>query len=234
MGNRNNLAILLSALVMAGAGLSGCDENNFKIPDQDWGSDPSDPGSVKVPDSFKGLAEYAKEVKSASSECKKEDCMTNSACTSGKEYAACVCAQGGTACQEYDFCNNIGKCKYTCGQELNDPDLPKTCSWTVCAGSDACGGGGEVCVASALPADGDWDEDGITNGTEREHAAEGLDPCKADVDGDGVRDGDEDFNHNGVYEPELGEILHSLQEQEIERATIYIGDNGYISFSPKI
>ena len=33
---------------------------------------------------------------------------------------------------------------------------------------------------------------------------------------------------------ELGEIMSSLHEQGIERATIYIGDNGYISFSPKI
>lgn len=33
---------------------------------------------------------------------------------------------------------------------------------------------------------------------------------------------------------ELGEIMSSLRDQEIERATIYIGDNGYISFSPKI
>ena len=33
---------------------------------------------------------------------------------------------------------------------------------------------------------------------------------------------------------ELGDIMSSLHEQQIERATIYIGDNGYISFSPKI
>ncbi|MDO4481438.1 MAG: FtsQ-type POTRA domain-containing protein [Bacillota bacterium] len=36
------------------------------------------------------------------------------------------------------------------------------------------------------------------------------------------------------YITELNEILYSLSTQKIERATIYIGDNGYISFSPKI
>ena len=36
------------------------------------------------------------------------------------------------------------------------------------------------------------------------------------------------------YITELNEILYSLSTQNIERATIYIGDNGYISFSPKI
>ena len=36
------------------------------------------------------------------------------------------------------------------------------------------------------------------------------------------------------YISELNEILYSLSTQGIERATIYIGDEGYISFSPKI
>lgn len=36
------------------------------------------------------------------------------------------------------------------------------------------------------------------------------------------------------YIDELNEILYSLSTQGIERTTIYIGDNGYISRSPKI
>jgi len=36
------------------------------------------------------------------------------------------------------------------------------------------------------------------------------------------------------YSSNLGEILTSLEEQRIERGTITVGDNGYISLSPKL
>ncbi|MFA4875161.1 MAG: hypothetical protein WC690_07440, partial [bacterium] len=48
----------------------------------------------------------------------------------------------------------------------------------------------------------DSDGDDLTNDVETKL---GTDPFNYDSDGDGVKDGDEDTNHNGVYEPNLGE-----------------------------
>ncbi len=53
-------------------------------------------------------------------------------------------------------------------------------------------------TGSGLDADGD----GLTNDVE---AKLGTNPNKLDTDGDGVKDGDEDTNHNGIYEANLGE-----------------------------
>gem|GEM_PF-1333083 len=48
----------------------------------------------------------------------------------------------------------------------------------------------------------DGDSDGLSDLAE---AMLGTDPDNFDTDGDGLKDGDEDTNHNGTYEPSLGE-----------------------------
>lgn len=61
----------------------------------------------------------------------------------------------------------------------------------------------EPCVAPEGGNGGlDWDGDGLPDNAE---ARIGTDPRDPDTDDDGVEDGDEDTNHNGIYEPNLGE-----------------------------
>jgi len=49
----------------------------------------------------------------------------------------------------------------------------------------------------------DSDRDGLSDIQERKI---GTDPNNPDTDGDGLKDGDEDTNHNGIYEPNRGEM----------------------------
>ena len=53
-----------------------------------------------------------------------------------------------------------------------------------------------------VDSNGDVDRDGILNGIESDTC---LDLKSADTDNDGIKDGDEDLNRNGLYEPLLGE-----------------------------
>ena len=134
MMNRRSFVILLSALVLAGAGFTGCDDKNWTCEEcvQDPNRDPDDVINGPQSNDFKGLANYtASELKSADSKCKNADsCMDSGSCTSGAGYAACQCAQGGVACQNYDICKGIGSCEYTCGEKFNGN--VNTCSWAVC------------------------------------------------------------------------------------------------------
>lgn len=52
-------------------------------------------------------------------------------------------------------------------------------------------------AGTAEPDPADPDNDGLSNYIER---VGGTDPTKADTDGDGIKDGDEDKNHNGVVD----------------------------------
>jgi len=61
-----------------------------------------------------------------------------------------------------------------------------------------CVGSEDASTAAGL----DWDGDGLTNAKE---FMLGTDPNYEDSDGDGVWDGVEDANQNGIYEPSLGE-----------------------------
>ena len=152
----------------------------------------------EIDDDFKGIANYtAAELAKASSECKDaSSCMSNTACTKGVHYAACLCAQGGLECQTYAVCAGIGNCNYVCGEG-------DSCGWLACAHSEPCSGPG-VCNPATLVYDEDYDGDGIPNGVEMGSKL-GLDPCKADTDGDGVSDGVEDLNHDGKFQEAAGE-----------------------------
>ena len=196
MANHRNWAILLSALMLAGAGLTGCDDKNWTC--EECPTDPDNPDETQrgaTSDDFKGISKYsAKEIKGASSTCKNADsCMESGSCTKGADYAACECAQGGVACQTYPACAGIGKCEYECEGD--------TCSWLVCANTEKCKG---ECNLATLVYEEDYDGDGIPNGVEMESEL-GLDPCKADTDGDGVSDGVEDLNHDGKFQEAAGE-----------------------------
>ena len=199
MVNHRNLVILLSALVLAGAGFTGCDDKNWQCEEctPGPGEGGNNNGSNKniVSDDFLGISKYtSKDISKASSTCKNaKSCLESGSCTKGADYAACECAQGGVACQTYPACAGIGECNYKCEGEY--------CSWLVCMNTESCGG---QCIPGNLPEDEDFDNDGITNGVENRSEL-GLDPCNEDSDGDGVLDGVEDLNHDGKFQPEAGE-----------------------------
>jgi hypothetical protein len=72
------------------------------------------------------------------------------------------------------------------------------------------------CVQSDAAAGADTDADGLSD--DREMAL-GTDPRNKDTDGDGVFDGEEDANHNGIYEPWLGESDAKLADTDADGLT---------------
>ena len=106
------------------------------------------------------------------------ECQTSEDCADGWACLDGACATYGWVCYDQSECPDDMVCKnYHC-EEI------------------------EVCDPADLSPEGDYDRDGILNGVEIDA---GLDPCDLDTDGDGYLDGIEDSNHNGIYEPELGE-----------------------------
>ena len=138
-----------------------------------------------------------------------DGCTENSQCASG------VCLEDGSCALlvgEGESCDNTRICKngYSCVDgKCTDGAAPEGCSVDAdCRHRQVCRDGQCVypfaCADQPLPENEDYDNDGIANGLEIS-TSECLDPCNPDTDGDGVEDGKEDYNHNGIVEPELGE-----------------------------
>lgn len=212
--DKRKLAFLLGAVMISSASLMGCEEEDpFKPADVQKPDDPATPGTtIKV----QTLNDYSeedgvnaengqlhKDMSKANKACLRDDCMTSKDCADEVNYWACLCSTSDASankCTSWAACQNIGTCKIECGPgvKINGQE---SCSLAVCAGSSACA---SACVPSNLPADGDYDTDGIPNLVET-NSGGNSDPCLADTDGDTIPDGYEDLNHNGVYEPHLGE-----------------------------
>ena len=187
MADMRKWTLFIGAMVAAGITASGC----------------SDDDAVFVPGGNpKGAPDVCKNV---------DTCGTSDQCIEGDGAAACQCVTNLNYCHEHSECNGVGSCSYKCGEG-------DSCSYKACKSDDACkgggGGGGEQqgeCDVKKLRAQDDFDKDGITNGNEINSSFEvngqtkTIDPCNADSDGDTIPDGNEDLNHNGKYEPWLGE-----------------------------
>ncbi len=188
MADKRKWTLFISAMMAVGLANYGCgDEDAVFLPE----GDPS----------------------AAADECKNANsCSTAEACQSGVGAIACKCVSDADYCHSDARCNGVGSCKYECSKNAG------TCGYAGCASDPACQSGPgpgpgpqPTCDVSTLAAADDFDNDGITNGKELTSRIEvngetkSLDPCKLDTDGDGISDGDEDLNHNGIYEPWLGE-----------------------------
>ena len=185
----------MGAMIVAGAML-GCEETN-RLPPA-----PECAGGVCNADI--GSASYKqKDLVSVPEICKDGDrCLDAPECADGAAFAACLCVSDTNRCQTMAACNGIGACTYKCEKGFTfGEEKEEVCGWPVCDGTAGCKG---TCIPDQLPGDEDYDEDGILNRIERDSNGL-LDPCIDDSDGDGVKDGDEDLNHNGKYEPWLGE-----------------------------
>ncbi len=150
------------------------------------------------------------DLNSVAEDCKTQNtCKTADACQSGVGAIACKCVTDSDYCHSDARCNGVGNCSYQCSPNAG------TCGYAGCANDPACksgpGPGPSTCDIDNLSPNEDFDKDGIPNGKELNSRIEvngemkSLDPCKADTDGDGIFDGDEDLNQNGIFEPWLGE-----------------------------
>lgn len=184
MLRNKRVALLIGAAIVASSAF-GCEEPN-RLPSS--ASTSSDDTKVVTTTEI-STADLLKVAEICTD---KTRCLESSECADGASFTACLCVTDEYRCHTQANCKGVGDCDYDCSTD-------EQCTWAVCKGSTACA---EKCVASALPGDGDYDGDGITNEVERNN---GLDPCLADTDGDGISDGEEDLNHNGIYEPHLGE-----------------------------
>ena len=128
-------------------------------------------------------------------------CLTDSACQASPEVLqACKCMDAELAATAE--CNGGGVTpQVDCNDKAN-------CSKAECANADVCKTGpgpgpgpGPECDSS--DDNGDADNDGISNIVEK--SVLGTDPCKPDTDGDGLLDGEEDANHDGVIDKSIGE-----------------------------
>lgn len=203
MFDSRKLAFVLSAMLVAGAGLYGCEEEQDwgPITDNSSGSNGNGSGNGNGNGSGNGGASADDGTPANPQNAKKEcqdaaSCMTNPECSTKDGIAACLCATVSERCMFDASCHGIGSCKYDCGMAnvfmLDGEEIP-TCKMAVCAGKADC--------PDRLSPDGDADRDGILNGDE----SGCLDPMNPDTDGDNIPDGMEDINHNGKYEPGLGE-----------------------------
>ncbi len=216
MFSTRKVAFTLSALMVAGFGLCGCNETNWECPEcaQTVPTDPQNPNNPTT-SNYKGISSY-KDFKDVGSECKQDGCLNNSACSEGKNYYACICHMSGKkdsiddgdTCHTFSACHGVGDCNFKCGAAEG------TCSYTYCLGNEACK---SACDPNTLDETGDADGDGIPNGVEK--AGKISDPCKEDTDGDGVPDGMEDINHNGKYEPLAGESNPSDPADKVDPTT---------------
>jgi len=96
-----------------------------------------------------------------------------------------------------------------------DPRDPDSDTDLLLDGQEDKNNNGIVDEGETDPLDSDTDKDGISDGIELSgnyKAGSSSDPLKKDSDGDGLEDGEEDGNHNGVYEPDLGETDPTLTD----------------------
>lgn len=112
----------------------------------------------------------------------------------GKEYNGLVTYNDSNPCMRDSDNDTVGdvEANEQNGCALN-PDL-------TCKGS-----------ADGIPTGVDGDSDGLPDSTE---AKLGTDKLNPDTDGDHIKDGDEDKNHNGIVEPNLGESNPLLKDSD--------------------
>ena len=212
--NKRKLAFLLGAVMISSTGLMACEEEDpFKPAGV---QNPEDPGNQTGPTKVKTLNDYSdedgvnaekgklnKDMKGANKACLKSDCMTSSECADEVNYWACLCSTddaSASKCTTWAACKDVGPCTISCGPSVKI-NGQESCSLSVCAGTPECA---SACIPETLPADGDYDGDGIPNLVERNSG--GLEnPCLEDTDGDTIPDGYEDLNHDGVYQPYFSE-----------------------------
>ena len=136
MYNTRKWAFMLSALVVAGIGLSGCEEDKF----EQYGNQTtiSNDGSiVTINSDYKFMSQYKQsDLASADGACKKAGCSSSSACKTGADYVACLCVtnmdDNNSACHTYGICKGIGDCKPECGSTAD------SCGWSVCKDAEEC------------------------------------------------------------------------------------------------
>ena len=194
-------AFMLSALMIAGVGLSGCDEQNWTC-EECVVVDPDESGSGTTQNDFRSMASFTNDELKKQSECTgSAACLSSSKCKDGAAYVACLCVSSTSVCHELPSCNGVGSCKaYTCGESA------ETCGYSACAGSPECQGpaliekitcqaalmcdeeAASICedVAKLNPKQ-DFDGDGLTNEEELSHPQHPH-PCFADSDADGADD----------------------------------------------
>ena len=203
MADKRKWTLFIGALMAVGIANFGC----------------SDEDAVFLPEG---------DLNSAAEDCKSANtCTTADACQSGVGAIACKCVTDNDYCHSDVRCNGVGSCSYVCSPNAG------TCSYAGCASDPACSGPGpgpSTCDIDNLSPNEDFDKDGIPNGKELNsrisvnNEIKSLDPCKPDTDGDGIFDGDEDLNHNGIFESWLGET-NPVDINDPEDADTEVGRN---------
>ena len=223
MSNRQNKWFWLSIMLAAGMTFAGCGD------DDSGSSNGGDGSTCKEGDAncscTNGNCSQIIDQSKVDPVCySSTECGDDPKCNTDAGYKVCQCVSAKnkvSLCHNNAECNGIKdsatdySCSYTCGTTEG------SCEWNVCKNSAACGGGtsGSCSRASAsADPDGDADNDGISNIVELNNNK--LDPCNPDVDGDGVKDGDEDLNGNGVYEPDFGETDFADPSSKPEPASL--------------
>ncbi|MBQ9394940.1 MAG: hypothetical protein IJU23_05425 [Proteobacteria bacterium] len=202
MLNIRKCAFMLSALMIAGVGLSGCDEQNWTCGVECNVVDPDTGNGGTMQSDFKSMASYTTSELKNQSECTGSSaCLSSSKCKDDAAYVACLCVSSDAICHEFPNCNGVGKCQYKCGE------TSESCSYSACAKDPACQGEtlvGNITCLAATNCDGDeaaqlcedvakmnpkedFDGDGLTNEEELNHPKHPH-PCFKDSDKDGADD----------------------------------------------
>lgn len=200
MLNNRKWAFMLSALMVAGVGLSGCEEQNWTC-DECVVVDPEVSGGGASSDDFKSMSAFSRSELAKETDCTGSSaCLSSSKCKDGAAYVACLCVSDPSICHELPSCNGVGSCNYVCGE------TSESCGYTACASDPACKAEGliskitckaaldcneeaaRICEEVAkLNPKADFDNDGLTNEEEINNTLHPH-PCFADSDGDGVDD----------------------------------------------